>query len=90
MSHRHILRSHCVVLICSNLISAPDTTLNPVEFGWNSVVSVLMPNKYVVTLPAMYTVTCSCKEKRTGRCQCSKFGASFTEFCMYIGEKCRT
>ena len=44
------LRSH-VVLICSNLISAPDTNLNPVEFGWNSVDSVLMPNKCIVTLP---------------------------------------
>ena len=32
------------VLICSNQISAPDTNLNPVKFGWNIVDSVLMPN----------------------------------------------
>ena len=36
-------------------MSAPDTNLNPVEFGWNSVDSVLMPNKCIVTLPEMYT-----------------------------------
>ena len=29
--------------------------MNPVEFGWNSVDSVLMPNKCIVTLPWMYT-----------------------------------
>ena len=36
-------------------MSAPDTNLNPVEFGWNSIDSVLMPNKCIVTLPEMYT-----------------------------------
>ena len=46
----HILRPH-YVLICSNLISVQDINLNPVEFGWNSVDSVLMSNKYIVTLP---------------------------------------
>ena len=42
----HILRSHYAVLICANLISALDSNLSPVEFGWNSVDSVLIPNKY--------------------------------------------
>ena len=60
MSHGHILRSH-YVLICSNLISAQETNFNPVEFGRNSVDSVLMSNKCIVTLPDMYTVTCGCK-----------------------------
>ena len=71
MSQGHILRSHYVVLICSNLISAPDTNLNPVDFDWNSVDSVLMPNKCIVALQAMYTVTCGCKKKCTGRCRYS-------------------
>ena len=71
MSQGHILRSHYVVLICSNLISAPDTNLNPVEFDWNSVDSVLMPNKCIVALQEMYTVTCGCKKKCTGRCRYS-------------------
>ena len=57
MSHEDDLRSYYVVLNCSNLISAPDTNLNLVEFDWNSVDSVLMPNKFIVTLPKMYTVT---------------------------------
>ena len=43
------------------------------EFDWNSVDSVLMPNGCTVTLPEMYTVTCGCKKKCTGRSQCSKF-----------------
>ena len=60
--HMNIFSDH-IVLICSNLISAPDTNLNPVEFGWNSVDSVLMPNKCIVKLPQMYTVTCGCKQK---------------------------
>ena len=45
MLHGHILRSHCVGSIFPNLILALDTNLNPLEFGWNSVDSVLMPNK---------------------------------------------
>ena len=49
MSHGHVLRSHYVVLICLNLISAPGTNLNPVEFSWNSVDSLLMPNNCIVT-----------------------------------------
>ena len=63
MSHGHIRRSHYVILIFTNLISAAGSYLNPVEFGWNSAESVLMPNKYIVTLPEMYTVTCGCKKK---------------------------
>ena len=51
ISHRHILRSIYVNLIGSNLILAPES--NPVEFGRNSVDSVLLPNKCIVTLPEM-------------------------------------
>ena len=57
MSHGHVLRSHYAVLICSNLILTPDTNLNSVEFYWNSVDSVLMRNKCIVTLPELYNVT---------------------------------
>ena len=76
ISHSHILRSIYVNLIGSNLILAPES--NPVEFGRNSVDSVLLPNKCIVTLPEMYTVTCGYKKKCTARCQCSKFGAFCT------------
>ena len=62
MSLGHDLRTYYVVLNYSNLISAPDTYLNLVKFDWNSVDSVLMPNKYIVTLPKMYTVTLGCKK----------------------------
>ena len=56
MSRGHILRSHYVVLICSNLISAPDTNWNPMEFSCNSSIdSILMPNKCIVKLPEMYS-----------------------------------
>ena len=85
MSHEDILRSHYVALICADLISAPDYCLNLLESGWNSVDSVLIPNKHIVTLPEMYTVTCRCKKNCTGRCQCKKFGASSTEFCKCNG-----
>ena len=67
MLYRHILRSCYVVLITLDLILAPDTNLNPVEFSWNSVDSVLLSNKYIVILPEMYTVTCGCNKKCTGR-----------------------
>ena len=63
MSHGHILRSHYVVLICLNLISVPDINLNLVQFDWNSVDSVSMPNKCIVTLQKMYTVACGCQKK---------------------------
>ena len=62
MSHGDDLRSNYVILNCSNRMSAPDTNLNLVEFDWNSVDSVLMPNKCIVTLPEMYTVTFGCKK----------------------------
>ena len=62
VSHGHILRSLYVDLICSNLISTPEHNWNPLEFGRNSVCSVLVPNKCTVTLPEMYTVTCSRKK----------------------------
>ena len=52
----HILRSHYVVLICSNLISAPGDDLNHVKFDWNSVDSLLMLNECIITLPDAYTV----------------------------------
>ena len=81
MLHGHTLRSYYVVLICSNLISAPETSLNPVEFGWNLVDSELMPNKCFVTLPEIYTGTCGCKKKFIERYQWSKFGVPCTEFC---------
>ena len=58
MSHGNELRSYYVTLNCSNLISAPDTNLNLVEFDWNSVDSVLLPDKFIVTLPKMYTFGC--------------------------------
>ena len=35
------------------------------EFGWNSVDLVLLPNKCIITLPEIYTVTCGCKAKCT-------------------------
>ena len=63
MSRQRILRSHYVVFICSNLISAPDTNCNPVEFSWNSADSLLITNKCIVTLPEMSTVTCDCEKK---------------------------
>ena len=61
MSRQRILRSHYVVFICSNLISAPDTNCNPVEFSWNLADSVLITNKCIVTLPEMSNVTCDWK-----------------------------
>ena len=87
MSHGHVLRSHYVVLNCSNLISAPGTNLNRMKFDWNSVDSVLMPNKRMVPLPKMYIVTCSSQKKCSGRCQCSKFGTSCSELCKCNGEE---
>ena len=81
VSHGHILRSNYVVLNCSNLILGPDTSLNLVKFDRNSVDSVLIPNKCVVTLPEMYNITCGCKKNCTGKCQCCKFSASYSEFC---------
>ena len=53
MSYGDVLGSHYVVLNCSNLILAPDTNLSLLEFDWNSVDSVLMPNKCNDTLPKM-------------------------------------
>ena len=89
-SHGHVRGSQYVVLIYSNLILTPNTSFNPVEFGWNSVDSVLMPSKFIVTLPEMYTATCEYKEKYTRRCQCSKSAALSTEFCICNGEECCT
>ena len=65
MSHGYILKSHYFVLICSILISVPKTNLNPVEFSLNSADSVLLPNKCIVTLPEIYTVTCDCNKQCT-------------------------
>ena len=55
------------------VIWAPDINVNPVEFDWNLVDLVFRPNKCIITLPEMYTVTCGCKKKCTGKFQCSKF-----------------
>ena len=73
MSHGHILRSHYVVLICLNLISVPDINLNLVEFDWNSVDSVSMPNKCIVTLQKMYTVACGCQKNAREDVQAANF-----------------
>ena len=47
MSHGHNLGWLYFDLICSNLISVPEINLNPVEFGWNPVDSVFLPNKCI-------------------------------------------
>ena len=74
MSHGDALRTYYVVLNCSNLILAQDINLNLVEFDWNSVDSVLMLNKFIVTVPKMYTVTFGCKKNAKGFCfSCTKF-----------------
>ena len=57
----------CAILFCSNLISTPDTNLNPVEFGWNSVDSVLMINKFTVILPEITLLLVVSRKKCTGR-----------------------
>ena len=44
------------------MISTPDTNLNLVEFDWNSIDLVLMPNKCIFVLPKLYTVTFDCKK----------------------------
>ena len=54
MSHGRALRSHYVVLNCSKLISTPHINLNPVEFDWNSVDSILIPNKCTVTIQEVH------------------------------------
>ena len=59
MSHGDALKLYFVVLSCSNQISAPNTNLNIVEFEWNSV---LLPNKCILTLRKMYTVTFGCQK----------------------------
>ena len=53
MSHGRALRSH-VVLNCSKLISTPHINLNPVEFDWNSVDSILIPNKCTITIQEVH------------------------------------
>ena len=57
ISQGHILRLLYVNLIFWNLILTPETNLNPVEFGRNSVDSELLSDKCIVTLPEMYTAT---------------------------------
>ena len=52
ISHGYIFRSFYVDLICWNVI------LKPEEFGRNSVYSVLLSNRCIVTLPEMYTYLC--------------------------------
>ena len=81
---------HHGLLISSNLILTPDTNFIPVEFGWNSVYSVLMPDKFIVTLPEMYTVTCAARKKSLKDFSAASFGTSCTAFCKSIGEKCCT
>ena len=66
MSHGDVLWSHYVILNCSNLMLAPDTNLNSVESNWNSVDSVLMPNKCIIALPKMCTVTFGSKKNALG------------------------
>ena len=45
---------------------APDTNLNSVESNWNSVDSVLMPNKCIIALPKMCAVTFGSKKNALG------------------------
>ena len=81
MSHEHIIRLHNVILICSNLISAPHTNLNPLELGWNLLDSSLMSNKCTFALKGMYTVTYGCKMI------VQEINVSYIEFCRCNGEK---
>ena len=88
MLYGHILRCHYVVSICSNLMSEFVTNLDSSEFGWTSVDFVLVPKKRVVELPEMYTVTCGCKKKCTGRCQYTRFEVPCTELCVCNKNEC--
>ena len=79
LSHGHTLRSHYAVFICSNLIPAPDTNLNPI--GWNSVDSVLIPINVSLNYHICTLIFVATRRKCTRKCQCSKFGASCTVSC---------
>ena len=61
--------------------------MNHVGFELSSVDSLLLPDKCTFVSQEMHIVTCGCKKKCTGRCQCSKFGVSCTECYKYNGDE---
>ena len=77
----HLLRSHYFVWTCHTLLTENAATLNPQRFGWNLVDNVLIPDKHLCSLPEIYTATCRCNKKCTGRCMCKKNGTTCTEYC---------
>ena len=66
LSHGHTLRSHYAVFICSNLIPAPDTNLNPI--GWNSVDSVLIPINVSLNYHICTLIFVATRRKCTRKC----------------------
>ena len=88
MLYGHLLRSHYFVRLYSNLLAENENQLNPGQFGWKSVNSILLPDRFSLHLPEAFCVTCGCQKKCSGRCSCKKLGVLCTEFCKCVDDDC--
>ena len=84
--HGHLLRSFYFVRVNASLLQSPDKKLNPSQFGWQQIDSILVPEKLMIDMPDEYTTTCGFKKLCNVRCKCQKLNVSCTEYCQCDGK----
>ena len=77
----HLLRSHYIVNICLNLLSNVGNQLNPLNCGWILSSEYMMPDKFELYMPEIFTKTCGCKKGFQRGCGCRRMGEFCTEYC---------
>ena len=82
----HLLRSHYMVQLCTNLIDYRQFLLNPRDYGWKQEGSVLFPGKCLKLMPDEYYTTCSCVACARN-CGCRFKDVQCTEYCR-CGDRC--
>ena len=58
--HGHLHRSFYFVRVNASFLQSTDKKLNPSQFGWQQIDSILVPEKLMIDMPDEYTTTCGC------------------------------
>ena len=75
----HMQRCHHVVNLCEKLSYPQEFTLEPINYGWEEINSILCPDKCMASIPEGIFVACGCIKGGKGRGQCKKKDVDYTD-----------
>ena len=86
----HSVRGHCYYIINQqiNLLNLYHRRIYAEDFGWEIIVSSMLPEKRGLQMPNEYRITCGCLKGCTKRFLCFKSEVLSTEFCKCGNKQC--